>query len=303
MVLILTILLPSAALAGGSVALVIVWHACRRLRQTTLVAPCAWALGAIAAVMGAVAVDDVCGAARAVHIEYLAAVSTLAPFVALLGAKRPQNRAWQWIVAALLLLLALHSLKAMVIDRGAPPEPHLAWRWFLAILLLAELTNYSPTKNAAPAVLVFAGQVCLLADYLPLRVWSFEHRPDWGLFLLAVGILLAAERARRRTASPATRAEVLSENKASLDRVWLDFRDAYGALWALRVADRMNTMARQQGWRIRLGWRGFRPIGRAESTIDPSSQQAAHRAFRAILSRFLQLERSITRRQSCKCSL
>lgn len=289
MVLILMILLPSAALAGGSLALVIVCHACRRLRQTTLAVPCAWAVGAIVAVMAAVAVDDVWGAATAAHIHYLAAVSTLAPFVALLGAKRPQNRAWQWIVAALLLLLALHSLKAIVIDRGAPPEPHLAWRWFLAILLLAELMNYSPTKNAAPAALVFAGQVCLLADYLPLRIWSFELGPFWGLFLLAGGILLAAVRPKRRTALLATPAEALGENEAALDCVWLDFRDAYGALWALRVADRMSTMARQQGWRIRLGWRGFRPLGGTASEIDPGSQQAARRAFRAILSRFLQM--------------
>lgn len=286
MVLILTILLPSAALMGGSLALVIVRRACRRLSHTTLAAPCRWAVGAIVAVMCAVAVDDVWGAAMAAHIHYLAAVSTLAPFVALLGAKRPQNRAWQWIVAALLLLLALHSLKALVIDRGSPPEPHLAWRGFVAILLWAELMNYSPTPNAAPAILVFAGQICLLADYLPLRGWSFAHRPVWGLFLLALGVLVAAVLARRRTASLATPADALSENEASLDRVWLAFRDAYGALWALRVADRMNTMARQQCWRIRLGWRGFRPLGRAASAIDPGSQQAAHRAFRAILSRF-----------------
>lgn len=286
MVLILMILLPSAALAGGSVALVIVWRACCRMRQTTLAAPCAWAMGTIAAVMGAVAVDDVWGAAMAVHIQYLAAVSTLAPFVALLGAKRPQNRAWQWIVAALLLLLALHSLKAMVIDRGAPPEPHLAWRWFLAILLFAELMNYSPTKNAAPAVLVFAGQVFLLADYLPSRLGSLEHRPAWGLLLLSLGVLLAAVRAKRRTASPTRPTNAVDENEASLDRVWLDFRDAYGVLWASRVAERMNAMSRQHGWGGRLGWRGFRPLSGSPPT-DSDTQQAVTRAFRAILSRFL----------------
>lgn len=281
----LTILLPSAALMGGSLALVVVCHACRRLSHTTLAAPCAWAVAAIVAVMAAVAVDDVWGAATAAHIQYLAAVSTLAPFVALLGAKRPQNRAWQWIVAALLLLFALHSLKAMVIDRGVPPEPHLAWRWFLSILLAAELINYLSTTNAAPAILVFAGQVCLLADYLPLRIWSFEHRPVWGLFVLVLGVLLAAVRPRRRTASLAMSADAPGENGVSLDRVWFDFRDDYGALWALRVAERMNAMARQYSWGVRLGWQGFRPLGGLPPT-DSDTQQAVARAFRAILSRF-----------------
>lgn len=281
----LTTVLPGAALAGGAVSLVIVWHACRRLSYTTLAAPCRWAAAAVVAVMAAVAVDDVWSAATAAHIHYLAAVSTLAPFVALLGAKRPQNRAWQWIVAALLLLLALHSLKAMVIDRGAAPEPHLAWRWFLAILLAAELINYLPTPNAGPAVLVFAGQVCLLADYLPSRVGSIEHRPAWGLLLLAVAVILATIRAKRRTASPATPAEALGENGRSLNHDWLEFRDGYGVLWALRVAERMNAMARQYAWPIRLGWQGFRPLD-ARSPTEPDVRPAVDRAFRAILSRF-----------------
>lgn len=276
--------LRGAAVASAAGALVVVWRAFRRLRRTTLAAPCAWAVGSLAAVLADVAVGDIRGPATASHLHYLAAVSTLAPFVALLGAKRPQNRAWQWIVAALLLLLALQSLKAIVIDHGAPPTPHLAWRSLLAVLLAASWVNYLPTRNCGAATLIFAGQICLLADYLPLA-GSWEPRAAWGLIMLAAGVLAAAVQAKRQRASPAAPTEGPFDT-ASLDRVWLDFRDAYGALWALRVAERMNAAARQYGWPLHLSWRGFQPLD-AQRTSDRQTEEALDRAFRAILSRFV----------------
>ncbi|MBI3468144.1 MAG: hypothetical protein HY000_34495, partial [Planctomycetes bacterium] len=46
---------------------------------------------------------------------------------------------------------------------------------------------------------------------------------------------------------------------AGWDRVWLDFRDDFGFVWAKRVQDRFNAAAGQLGWPIVLGWSGFRP--------------------------------------------
>jgi len=66
-----------------------------------------------------------------------------------------------------------------------------------------------------------------------------------------------------------------SESKldlAELDRRWLDFRDAYGALWALRILARINQTAEVQGWPMRLVWSGFTLLQAKESS-HPSEEQ------------------------------
>ena len=140
------------------------------------------------------------------HLRYWAAITTLAPIVALLGAKRPQDRAWQWIVLSLLALLMLPSLKAIAFDRGASPDLHTAWRWLIALIVLAGLFNYLPTRRAPGAAFFFCGQVLLLTDHLPGIEWpnKVEH---WlpGLACLVAALFAAsasagAQKKRRRNA-------------------------------------------------------------------------------------------------------
>lgn len=237
------------------------------------------------AATAAVAARHLLSPAAALHVEYLAGASSVAPFVALLGAKRPQNRAWQWIVAALLLLLALQSVKAIWIDRGGPPSLHAAWQWLLAVLLVAEWINYLATRNAIAATLVFFGQICLLADYLPLVSWPHESRPALGLDLISLGVLATALCLKWRRGP---RAEIAEGDRglATIDRAWIEFRDAYGALWALRIAERINTVCRQNGWPLHLGWRGFQAAD-SPSTGEPFAEESLERQFRALLSRFV----------------
>lgn len=223
--------------------------------------------------------------AAALHVEYLSGVSSMAPFVALLGAKRPQNRAWQWIVAALLLLLALQSVKAIWIDRGGPPALHAAWQWLLAVLLVAEWINYLATRNAIAASFVFVGQICLLADYLPLVSWPHESRPALGLGLISTGVLATALSVKWGR-GPRAAIAVGDRELATIDRTWLEFRDAYGALWALRVAERINAVCRQNGWPVRLGWPGFQATD-CPPTSEPFAEESLERQFRALLSRFV----------------
>ena len=82
--------------------------------------------------------------------------------------------------------------------------------------------------------------------------------------------------------------------------MWLDFRDAYGLVWALRVQERFNATAAKNGWPIRLTWRRMvsadaarlpRP-GVAARSPDPSATQdhmdeAVARGLASLLRRFV----------------
>jgi hypothetical protein len=234
----------------------------RELRGTTLLAPWRWACFSFATLSsGAVLVAwpsvDL-SPNGADHVRYLAGATTLAPFVALLGAKRPHDRDWQWIVLALLLLLALPSGKAFIFDSGAPPALHAAWRLLLAILLSSQLVNHLPTSFWPSALLAGLAQLGWLAGYLPgvaigpsgigsNGAGSNGTGALAGLALATAAIWLVRLPMQRRRLP-----------RRPIDRLWLEFRDAYGALWALRVAERFNASAGMYGWPARLRWDGMR---------------------------------------------
>lgn len=261
----------------------------KRLLGTTLVAPWSWSCLALAAASLATVFEEFGGAKfepqAVAHLRYLSAIATLAPIVAILGAKRPQDRAWQWIVFSLLVLLALPSLKAIAFDGGAAPDPHAAWRWLIAIICMAGLFNYLPTRFGPSAAIFFCGQIILLAEYLPGSIWRIVV--GWrllGLILLSAAVVVAYVRGgrRRRAASPE-------------DRLWVDFRNAFGALWALRVAERFNASAAQHGWNVHLGWSGLEPVSPVDSeaapkAIPPENRSAVHQALKSLLWRFVSPE-------------
>ena len=41
------------------------------------------------------------------------------------------------------------------------------------------------------------------------------------------------------------------------DRLWIDFRNAYGIVWSLRVEERLNASLAAANGNARLGWNGF----------------------------------------------
>lgn len=75
--------------------------------------------------------------------------------------------------------------------------------------------------------------------------------------------------------------------RSPLDRVWLDFRDAFGVAWGLRVAERLNASAAMYSWPVTLTWQGFR--GRQEGTSD-IPPAAVEEGLRGLLRRFVSPE-------------
>ncbi|HEV3340667.1 MAG TPA: hypothetical protein VG125_09925 [Pirellulales bacterium] len=265
----------------GLTAAIVCWRAWHKLHHATLSAPCAWAGASLALVTCAAGLPAVAGGSSGAnwtaHVDYLASITTLAPFVALLGAKRPQDRAWQLIVAALVALFAFQDFRTWAIDPSTSPTPHAAWRWLTTGLVVMQLLNYLATLHAAAACLAFAGQACLLRDNLVVPSGDSGELIPYGLILVSTAVFAAALRERG------------THNDAQ--GAWLKFRDRYGALWALRVAERVNAVAAQQNSPFRLRWSGFR-LERFD-TEQPADRQPSldadpvSKTLQAILARFV----------------
>lgn len=204
----------------------------------------------------------------AAHLRYAAAATTCTPLMAVLGAKRPQHRGWQFVVATLLVVLWLPAAQAAVFWPQAPLALHPAMELFLALLVVLGALNYIATRNAVPVLLACAGQALLLHEHLPLvrsatESWlSASQGPlgAAGLFLLS---LVAARWRAARWAGP----------PPGIDRAWLAFRDRFGTFWGLRVLGRFHAAAVICRWPVTLGWHGLVPLSSAPDAPAPSAQQ------------------------------
>src|SRR5262249_34999481 len=88
-----------------AVSFVILFNAVRRARGTTLLAPFVWSFISLALVVPAYLylmqpVRYFADFYRREGLWLIALCSSFCPLLALLGAKRPQNRMWQWIVVS-----------------------------------------------------------------------------------------------------------------------------------------------------------------------------------------------------------
>jgi hypothetical protein len=260
--------LPVLALVALSAIIATALDSARPLvRGTTLVAPWRWGLVALAALLGVELVAVMTtndgpprwlGAAR-----YIAAIATFCPIMAVLGAKRPQDRAWHLIVLALWFVLALPALQDLVYHYGQPVALDPAWRGFVAVLIGVGLVNYLPTRFWPASLLYAAGQYVLLADYLPLgdrvTIPSPGRVPTALAFFAGAVLLPVLGWPRRKT------------TRDSHDRLWRDFRDAYGMLWAVRIGRRAEE-ASGAGHQV---------------ASDAAAAEVAERTFIAHLQRFV----------------
>jgi hypothetical protein len=80
-------------------------------------------------------------------------------------------------------------------------------------------------------------------------------------------------------------------SRSAWDREWLDFRDRFGALWALRVAERINAAAVGNSWPVRLTWNGYGAVdGWAipePDSLPPDVRQALQTTKDNLLRRFV----------------
>jgi len=266
------------ALLLWGIAAGLLWKNRGRLTGTTLTAPWAWCLAAFTAVVAAeLAIATGGNRAWGESLRYAAAVASFCPLVGVLGAKRPQDWAWQWIVASLWAVLAVPSVEALLFRPGQPLYLVPAWSWLLLALWLLTALNYLATRFWPSCLLVLTAQALLLADYSPLAAVlpPLAGNPAArlsGLLCAVSAIALVAGGLPRRT-RPAE----------PLDRVWRDFRDAYGAAWTLRIAQRLRETAHRDANTLAGVWHS--PLG--EQPITAAERQAIEQSLRALLARFV----------------
>ena len=285
---------------AGLVAIAGLIPALWRVRETTLLAPARWS---IAAIVGIVAVEIAAAtflpASRSdivAALRFAAAAGTVCPAVALLGAKRPQNRPWQLVVLSLWIILVLPAFGMLLLRPGGVLEVHWLRQVFLLVLVAVGLLNYLATRFSFGAILAAVGQYSLLEEYLGTG-WlpHGEGRVAVALSLIALGVAMLY--------SPLCKPQPTSDRLTS---VWRDFRDWFGAAWALRVAERVNAAVSTSGCSAGLVWNGYsfetsanandqhsqargNDVADAAVGLEPSNEQlvALERTLRSMMRRFV----------------
>jgi hypothetical protein len=269
------------AIAGASTAGFL------RARGTTLAAPAVWCIVSALAIAGVEALLAYGGECRgplsASLWRYSVAVSTICPLMAVLGAKRPQDRGWQWVVISLWIVLLVPAGQALAATSGPRLELFGIWRAMIGGLIVMGLLNYLPTLYALSAMLMAIGQAGLVSPYLfdvevgePWRVGSLL------LMLFAIGLLHFVQ--RRDKAYPRSSSSK-DERIAAFNERWLAFRDGWGAFWSLRVLQRINQTAELSHWPVQLQWsEGFQSADDCE--IDETTAVHIQQTLDSLLRRF-----------------
>ena len=272
---------PVVAVVTLAVGLAVLLWFRRPVGQTTLTAAWWWTLAALAGWCGVESAAAVSGQTTAwwASLQFAAASLSFCPAVSLIGAKRPQHTAWNFVVLSLWAIVALPAAETFFLHPGERPILGGARPWFLWILVMLGPINFVPTRFWLASLLIAAGQVLALSPYLALiQRPLISHANLLGLALCGLGITAAAL---------ATRRAALAANP--YDRPWLDFRDRFGLFWGLRVQERINAAASQYGWNFELAWSGFRDrqSSAALPQIDPAIEPVLRTTLKGLLRRFV----------------
>ncbi len=232
-------------------------------------------------------------------LQYFAAVMMLTPFVGILGARRPGMKAWPWfVVVPLVVVLQWPSLSQILSEKATTaisiPTPTMLG--FLLVLLMG-VGNYFGTINTGAGI--FSG-IAILLFVLPVSEWtSFSN--SWCVPVACALLAFAGTLLPGRYSDSKVQTAVEGES-AEANRLWTDFRDIYGIVWAKRVMDRFNQFALREQWDVILTLDGF--VDRSGDAIEKSTVTISQRPLEIlcwILRRFV--DRPFLRRYLPEASL
>ena len=169
------------------------------------------------------------------------------------GQKKPQSRAWQWIVGALWIVLSLPAITAITFTHTTL---HLGgvWTSLLWILIFLPVGNYLSTRYFFPAILAATAQIFLFVACGSISLWgasplvseySVVSPTATALFLVLLATLTAGYMTPKQSH--------LFKSGDQTANLWMEFSQLYGILWSRRVADRADKLLDQSGIPIRVG--------------------------------------------------
>jgi hypothetical protein len=265
-------------------------------RGTTLFAPLAWALLSLGVLFVASTSLRSQKSFEGANFEkwwLIAAASTFCPLIALLGAKRPQDRAWQMIVVSFWGIIALPAIQSLILHPSETLDLHFLWQSFFVVLILMGWLNYVSSAFGLVGFFVALGQTLLFWHWLPfIGTYPFWW-PELGVVFIGLAVMFGAgvASARRRLLKSVGLA-------AGWSRVWIDFRDWYGLLWSRRVMQRVEEQTNTSiEW---IDWDALRASALQETAGENQNSDEAVRpvgswavaepALRSLLRRFVSNE-------------
>lgn len=270
-------------------AAIVILAMTKSLRGTTLIAPRNWAIAALfVCILVEVSID--CGCAQSLAskqmLRYLSGICTFAPFMALLGAKRPQDRAWQFVVLTLLCVLVGPAISAYFNTSLLQFRLPGVVCWLLWALIAFEVINFVITRMALAGFGVAAAQLVLLHSQLPGMAWLTEYEDAALVFAAIAGALV-----------PSFLVFVIARNRLdeqhSFAAFWSDFRALFGTTWSMRVMMMFNNGAEKNNWPVRLGWFGIEPVSPSGNANDAATTEitpAMAKSLRMLFRRFVSPE-------------
>jgi hypothetical protein len=253
------------AVAAGAYPLFEAWRANRR---TTLQGALLWAAAAWLSWGFALTNPD------NDDLGTLALCLTGCAGIAVLGARRPQVFAWNFVVLGLAGVMILPLLEGMVIRVHSF---NVERKIFLGGILLVALGNYAATRFFDAVIAI--GAVCALW-FWKITCSATAHEPvrNAEMNLLAALVLGAGP-----WLAWGSRQAIVRDR---LDADWLAFRDRFGFVWAARVREQFNAAAKNAGLPIQLGWKGStKPESDGERALDD-----ANKILKALTKRFERYE-------------
>ena len=251
------------------------------------------------------------------QLWFAAAILLPCPFIAVLGARNPGARAWTAFVLVPLILVL--GWPAATVWNGAQPRPLLlegpSLMGFVVVAVMGA-GNYFGTRFTLPALGTMGSMLLTIAPFsgiVPIEMTDEILRSIASL-LLVVNCLLTAgllaepmpdERpgpasstsssADLKVAERTTTSDLVSSatsddcHDGHYDRLWVDFRDYFGIVWAKRVMDRLNDLLARETLPVRMeidGLRWNQSLPTTEGERSPVYVRA-DRSLRWLLRRFV----------------
>lgn len=254
----------------------------RAVRATTLLGAWRWAIAGWAA-WGIAWTFELFPIAASYQDQlwYAAAILGLCPPIAVLGAKRPGARVWNVFVVIPLLLVFAWPALATWVHQIPPARLELETPMLIGycLVLLMGFGNYLGTRNSLPALLTSVS--------LGWLAWQFAESPEpeqsreliGPTVLLLLAGLISQFQARRT-----------ADEEKGFGRVWRDFQEAFGVVWAKRLIDRINHTAQTENWPARWNAEGLAWHEDATETQKAETVPQIDHTLRWLLRRFVDAE-------------